>query len=70
MPACLAPLLEGLVERLLHVDAVLARRAAEPTTCAAGDVRPSLRNGYHHGTRGGRSLSGRLTLYVRDRPIW
>lgn len=29
MPACLAPLLEGLVERLLHVDAVLARRAAE-----------------------------------------
>jgi hypothetical protein len=29
MPACLAPLLEGLVERLLHVDAVLERRAAE-----------------------------------------
>ena len=25
MPACLAPLLEGLVERLLHVEAFLAR---------------------------------------------
>jgi hypothetical protein len=30
MPACLAPLLEGFVERLLHVDAVLARAARAP----------------------------------------
>jgi hypothetical protein len=52
MPACLVPLLELLVERLLHVDAILTRRAAEPATCAAGDVSLSRRNGYHHGTRG------------------
>jgi hypothetical protein len=70
MPACLSPLLKVLVERLLHVDIILTRRAAASATCAAGDVRLSLRNRHHHGTSGERSLSGRLTLYVRDRPIW
>ena len=46
MPASLTPLLASLIGCLLHVDAVLARRAPEPKAYAAGDLCPSFGNGY------------------------
>jgi hypothetical protein len=49
MPASLTPLPASLIGRLLHVDAVLARRASGPTAYAAGDLCPPFGNGYHHG---------------------
>jgi hypothetical protein len=71
MPASLAPLHKSLIGRLPHVDADLARRAAEPPVHAVGDVCPSFGNGYHSNSWGGQSPSGRLSpTFVRDCLIW
>jgi hypothetical protein len=71
MPASLAPLHKSLIGRLPHVDAGLARRAAEPPVHAVGDVCPSFGNGYHSNSWGGQSSSGRLSpTFVRDCLIW
>jgi hypothetical protein len=48
----LHPLLESLVKRLLRVDALLARRTAEPAAHAPGDVYPPLDGRHHHGAVG------------------